>query len=117
MLLRLTSMISGLGERLVGRLLIGRGEASLLSNSTVAGEAGLEAERDGEVLVLEDMRTGEVRVPVPSPERDREGDGGTGGLCGGRPVWDGGWVRGLIGGNLGLTRGVRGLTRGVRGFP
>ena len=63
-------MISGLRERLVGRLLIGRGEASLISNSTVANEAGLEAEHDGEVLVLEYMRTGEVRVTVPSPERD-----------------------------------------------
>ena len=98
-----TMIISGLGEREAGR-----GD----SNSTVRGEAGLETVWAGEVEVLDPMsiRTGDVRVPVPKPDLERTGEGGTGLTA---------LPRGLIGGSRGDTRGVLGRagdTRGVRGL-
>jgi len=101
--LDLTMIISGLGDREGGR-----GDSS----STVSGEAFRDAVWDGDVEVLDPMsiNTGEVRVPVPTPDLERAGEGGTG--LTDRP-------RGLTGHKRGETRGVRGRageTRGVRGL-
>jgi len=98
-----TMIISGLGDREGGR-----GNSS----STVSGEAGRDAVWDGDVEVLDpiSINTGEVRVPVPTPDLERAGEGGTG--LTDRP-------RGLTGHKRGETRGVRGRageTRGVRGL-
>ena len=84
-----TIIISGLGEREGG------------SSSTVTGEAGREAVWEGDVEVLDPMsiKTGEVRVPVPTPDLERTGEGGIG--LTDRP-------RGLTGPKRGETRGVRG---------
>ena len=78
----------------------------------MSGEAGRDAVWEGEVEVLDpiSINTGEVRVPVPTPDLERAGEGGTG--LTDRP-------RGLTGHKRGETRGVRGRageTRGVRGL-